>query len=721
VRPDGLLRSAVGQGTADALDEAFEMRTLADLLAHYPRRYEKRGELTDLSKLNVGDEVTVLAEVARAESRPYGNGKGHRLVVDVRDASNGGGRLQLVWFSRRPLHWRKNELAPGTRALFAGTVDRFNNVVQLKTPAYQLLDRKGEDSGAVDPEAFAGALIPVYRATAKLPSWQIALAVRVVLDVLEVEDDPLPAAIRAREELPGLAGALRAIHRPETWEDVEGARRRLKWDEALALQTALARRRAEAVRAPATPRPARAGGLLEAFDAALPYALTGGQELVGREIAADLARAHPMHRLLSGEVGSGKTVVALRAMLAVVDAGGQAAMLAPTEVLAGQHLRSLRELLGPLGVGGELGAAPDATALTLLTGSLGAAARRTARAAVASGDVGIVVGTHALLSEGVTFADLGLVVVDEQHRFGVEQRDALRTRGAAGTTPHVLVMTATPIPRTVAMTVFGDLETSQLTELPGGRRPITTHLVFPRWVGRMWEVVRDEVAAGRQAYVVCPRITTSDADDRLDDGRLPAAAVTEVLPLLAEGELAGLRLAALHGQLSAEDKDAVMQAFAGGRIDVLVATTVIEVGVDVPNATVMAVLDADRFGVSQLHQLRGRIGRGTHASTAFLHTALPEAAPPVERLAAVAATTDGVELSRLDLAVRGEGDVLGAAQSGARSAVRLLRLLEDEELIAAARQEAQALVAADPELAGHRALRTSVEALVGDASYLEKG
>ena len=425
-----------------------------------------------------------------------------------------------------------------------------------------------------------------------------------------------------------------------------------------------------------------------------------------------------MHRLLSGEVGSGKTVVALRAMLTVVDDGGQAAMLAPTEVLAQQHVRSLRGLLGPLGQAGELGAADTATSVALLTGSLGAAARRDALARAAAGEAGIVVGTHALLSEGVAFADLGLVVVDEQHRFGVEQRDALRARGREGTTPHLLVMTATPIPRTVAMTVFGDLETSSLTELPGGRRPITSHLVEPRWIGRMWEVVREQVAQGRQAYVVCPRIETSETDD---PDREPAAAASEVLPLLEAGELAGLRLGLLHGRLPAEEKDRVMRAFAAGTLDVLVATTVVEVGVDVPNATVMCVLDADRFGVSQLHQLRGRIGRGEHASTCFLHTALPDGVPAVERLRAVVATSDGVELARLDLQTRGEGDVLGAAQSGARTQLRLLRLLRDEDLIAAARVEAQQLVLADPELVGHPALRLSVDALVADPSYLEKG
>jgi ATP-dependent DNA helicase RecG len=718
------VRDLLGKKTADVLDEAFAIRTVADLLAHYPRRYEKRGELTPLADLRDGDEVTVVGEVVSARDIPYGNGnrRGHRLVAHVRGTEGGARKLELVWFSKRPQHWRERELAPGTRALFAGTVGTFNGKQQLKSPAYQLLDRKGESEGAVDPESFAGQILPLYPATSRLASWQIGLAVRLVLDGLEIDDDPLPDDLRGRHRMPSLLHALRMIHRPEHLDQVEDARHRLRYDEALALQTALAQRRAAADRLPAVARPPAEDGLLAAFQARLPFTLTAGQRDVGRELAADLTREHPMHRLLSGEVGSGKTVVALRAMLQVVDAGGQAALLAPTEVLAAQHLRSLRDLLGPLGQAGELGSAEHATAVTLLTGSQGAAARREALALVAGGGAGIVVGTHALLSEGVQFADLGLVVVDEQHRFGVEQRDALRSRGRGGTAPHVLVMTATPIPRTVAMTVFGDLETSALTELPRGRQPITTHLVEPQWVGRMWEVVREQVEQGRQAYVVCPRIETSDADDgRAAEGAAPAAAVMDVLPALVDGDLAGLRLAMLHGQLASEDKDQTMRAFAAGELDVLVATTVIEVGVDVPNATVMVILDADRFGVSQLHQMRGRVGRGEHASTCFLHTSLSSGMPAIERLRAVAGTVDGVELARVDLEARGEGDVLGAAQSGSRRQLRLLRLLRDEPVIAEARVVATEIVAADPTLAAHPGLRLSVDAFVHDPSYLGKG
>src|SRR5690606_28379388 len=483
-------------------------------------------------------------------------------------------------------------------------------------------------------------------------------------------------------------------------------------------------------------------GLLARFDAALPYQLTDGQRRVGEQIAAELARPHPMHRLLQGEVGSGKTLCALRAALQVVDAGGQAALLAPTEVLAAQHHRSLLDLLGPLGRAGELGAAETATRVTLLTGSLGAAARRRALAEAADGTAGIVVGTHALLHSGVDFRDLGLVVVDEQHRFGVEQRDALRAK--ADKPPHVLVMTATPIPRTVAMTVYGDLEVSTLSQLPRGRSPIASHVVpaveKPAYLERAWQRLREEVAKGHQAYVVCPRIgdeppgaEEADGDPGSgelggppgsgESGKRPPLAVLDVAPALAEGKLKGLRVGVLHGRLPAEEKDAVMRAFAAGDLDVLVATTVIEVGVDVPNATMMIVLDADRFGVSQLHQLRGRVGRGSAPGLCLLVTEAPEGTPARERLAAVASTVDGFRLAELDLEQRREGDVLGAAQSGRRSHLRLLSLLRDADLIREARVEALELVAADPELERHPALAASVAALVDEerAEYLEKG
>jgi ATP-dependent DNA helicase RecG len=439
-----------------------------------------------------------------------------------------------------------------------------------------------------------------------------------------------------------------------------------------------------------------------------------------------------MHRLLQGEVGSGKTMVALRAMLATVDAGGQAAMLAPTEVLAQQHHRSVVEMMGELAEGGMLGGAESATKVVLLTGSMGAAARRHALLDLATGEAGIVIGTHALIEDKVQFHDLGLVVVDEQHRFGVEQRDALRGKGKQP--PHLLVMTATPIPRTVAMTVFGDLETSVLDQLPAGRSPIASHVVpaadKPHFLARAWERVREEVSNGHQAYVVCPRIGDED-DPKKGAGRSaegdaekrPPLAVLDVAEQLAEGPLRGLRVEVLHGRMQPDDKDAVMRRFAAGETDVLVATTVIEVGVNVPNATAMVSMDADRFGVSQLHQLRGRVGRGSAPGLCLLVTEMPEASAARQRLNAVAATLDGFELSRIDLEQRREGDVLGQAQSGARTSLRVLAVIEDEEIIAEARREAAAVVAADPELTGLPELRTALDALLDEEreQYLEKG
>jgi ATP-dependent DNA helicase RecG len=706
------LVTAVGDRTAKVLAEALDLHTVGDLLRHYPRRYEERGRLTPLKDLVVGEHVTVMAKVRSANVRVARTGKKLGEVV----ITDGTGSLTLTFFGKAT--WRVDkELRPGRQGLFAGTVSVFNNNRQLTHPDYSLGDEEAL-------EAFSG-LVPVYPATARLPTWNIAKAVRAVLDVVEWGPDPLPDALRAARGLLPLREALELVHRPSDLGDVARARARLVWDEAFTLQVVLAQRRAAAQATPGTPRPPRPGGLLDAFDASLPFSLTAGQRDVGQVLARELAQPHPMHRLLQGEVGSGKTLVALRAMLAVVDAGGQAALLAPTEVLAAQHVRSLRELLGPLARAGELGSPQQATRVALLTGSQGAAARRTALAEAASGEAGIVVGTHALLSEGVGFADLGLVVVDEQHRFGVEQRDTLRAKGERP--PHLLVMTATPIPRTVAMTVYGDLETSTLTELPGGRSPVATHVVpvpeHPSWLDRAWQRVREAAAQGRQAFVVCPRIGGDDEDEpAVEEGRRPAAAVLDVAPLLAEGPLRGLRVEALHGRMSAEAKESAMARYVAGAVDVLVATTVIEVGVDVPNATLMVVLDADRFGVSQLHQLRGRVGRGEHAATCLLVSEAEEGSPARERLAAVAATTDGFALSRVDLEQRREGDVLGAVQSGRRSSLRLLQLLRHEDVIRAAREEAVRLVSADPTLAREPALAQAVGELVDEerARYLEK-
>ncbi len=739
---DTPLKKLVGERTAKALASHLDLHTAGDLIYHFPRRYDERGEHTDIRSLDVGEQVTVLAQVQRTAVRPMRQRRGNLLEATVGDGS--GGVLTLTFFGNQV--WRERDLRPGRWGLFAGKVTEFRGKRQLNGPEYVLLGEGGDGEAAAteEVEEFAGALIPVYPAAAAVPTWVIARCVRVVLDTFTPPEDPLPATVRATRNLVDIGTALREIHRPSSKEALYRARRRLKWDEAFAVQLTLVQRKHRAAAWPARARPPRAGGLLDAFDARLPYELTPGQQTVGREISADLATAHPMHRLLQGEVGSGKTVVALRAMLQAVDAGGQAALLAPTEVLAAQHYRGILDLLGPLAQAGELGAADDATRVELVTGSLGAAARRRALAEVAQGRAGIVLGTHALLYEGVDFRDLGLVVVDEQHRFGVEQRDALRAK--ADQPPHVLVMTATPIPRTVAMTVYGDLEVSTLSQLPQGRSPIASHVVpaaeKPAFLDRAWRRLREEVATGHQAYVVCPRIgdpgsgagaqapdsgpgpVSDEEPPREDDnGRRPPLAVTEVAPLLAEGPLHGLRIGVLHGRLPADEKDAVMRSFAAGDLDVLVATTVVEVGVNVPNATVMIVLDADRFGVSQLHQLRGRVGRGSAAGLCLLVTEAVEGSSARERLDAVASTTDGFKLAELDLEQRREGDVLGATQSGRRSHLRLLSLLRDTDLIRDARAEAITLVEEDPELTRHPALAASVAALVDEerAEYLEKG
>jgi ATP-dependent DNA helicase RecG len=747
------LRLVVGDKAAKALGEAFGMRTVGDLLTHYPRRSNGRGQLTALHELRDGDHVTVLAEIAAVSSRRMRNRPGTILEVVVTD---GYSRLTLTFFGRGRQDWRERELRPGLQGLFSGQVSSFRGKRQLAHPDYELV---GADVTGVQAEEYAAERIPIYRATGKLSSWKIRDTISVVLEVLDVPEDPIPARLRREHDLYGYGDALRGIHRPVDLADENRAKKRLKWDEALVLQIALAQRRRAAADYSAIPRPLVPGGLLGDFDAALPFELTDGQRRAGETIAGELARDHPMNRLLQGEVGSGKTIIAVRAMLQAVDAAGQAVLLAPTEVLAQQHFRSITSLLGPLGQAGQLGGADHATRVTLLTGSLGAAGRRQALLEAASGAAGIVIGTHALLEDRVQFADLGLVVIDEQHRFGVEQRDALRDKAGDGR-PHVLVMTATPIPRTVAITVFGDLDVSTLTELPAGRQPIVTHVVpaaeRPKYLTRAWERIREEVARGRQAYVVCPRIGDGpDAPGEAGSGRAaepdepdepeapadwgdgdwpeegelppdgpqrPPLAVLDLAAELAAGSLAGLRLGILHGRLPSEEKDRVMLAFADGAIDVLVTTTVIEVGVDVPNATVMAIMDAERFGVSQLHQLRGRVGRGGHEGLCLLVTDAEQGGPARERLDAVAGTSDGFELSRIDLRQRHEGNVLGTLQAGRRTSLKILNVLDDGELIVAARAAATELVDADVALAGHPALADAVALLTESerAEYLEK-
>jgi ATP-dependent DNA helicase RecG len=733
------LERILGPKAAKKFDDAFGYGTVGDLLRHYPRRYPRRGELTDLAELREGEHVTVLARVAHVDKHRMRQRKGEVIKITVTD---GESSLVLTFFTSttRASHYGPHmRLKPGTHGLFSGQVSTYQGQRQLVHPDFEpVAAENAEQAGTELAAEYAARIIPVYPATAKLQSWRIAKCIETILDVLDVGDDPLPSGVRDRHQLMGFAEAIRAIHLPLTYPDKDRAVQRLKWDEAFVVQTALAQRRRAAAALPAMPRPAEPGRLAADFDANLPFKLTKGQRAAGETIANDLSCAHPMHRLLQGEVGSGKTVIAVRAMLQVVDAGGQAALLAPTEVLAQQHYRSITALLGPLGQAGTLGAAGNATRVALLTGALGAAARREALLDAASGAAGIVVGTHALLQERVQFADLGLVVVDEQHRFGVEQRDVLREKAQDGR-PHLLVMTATPIPRTVAMTVFGDLDVSTLTELPAGRSPIASHVVpaadKPHYLERAWQRVREEVERGRQAYVVCPRIGgdegTGDEPDGIDIAALedalagpagrPPLAVLDVAPELEQGPLKGLRLGVLHGRLRPEEKDKLMRDFAAGTLDVLVATTVIEVGVDVPNATVMVIMDAERFGVSQLHQLRGRVGRGSAPGLCLLVTETDNGKSR-ERLDAVAKTLDGFALSRLDLEQRREGDVLGAAQAGRGSSLRLLTLLRDEELIGQARAEATALVDADPALGQHQSLAEAIALLLGpdQAEFLEK-
>ncbi len=758
---DTPLTRLVAKGAASALATNKGLRTVGELLDFVPRRYLRPNELTDLGDLREGEDVMVVAEVERAQTVPMRARRGFRTTAVLTD---GRAQLDVTLFAKRPWDFG---LTAGKWGVFAGTVTRYGGRLQLTHPEMELMD---ESLSAERADYLRTHQVPVYSTTGKVTSFKLRQLVALALDAVDEIREPIPPEVLARRDLPGRRAALERVHRPALHTCVEPGLRRLRYDEAFVLQTILGQRRRAARARHTAARMPRAGGLLAAFDTRLPFALTAGQREVGELLAAELAAQVPMHRLLQGEVGSGKTVVALRAMLAVIDAGGQAALLAPTEVLAAQHHRTITAMLGDLAMGGMLGGAESGTRVALLTGSQTTAARKAALADAVSGAAGIVVGTHALIQRHVGFHDLALVVVDEQHRFGVEQRDALREKGT--TPPHLLVMTATPIPRTVAMTVFGDMETATLRELPRGRQPIDTHVVDaarPGWVERTWARVAEEVGKGHQIYVVCPKIgdptdgsvltaDTSDEDAGWADeghdgvagegagaggerpgaggemvgdgvageaGERPLAGVYAVADLLrAHPALGELRIEVLHGRLPAEVKERVMADFGTGRIDVLVATTVVEVGVDVPNASTMVVMDADRFGISQLHQLRGRVGRGSAKGLCLLMTSseLPVAR---ERLEAVAATNDGFELARRDLELRREGDVLGGRQSGRGSAVRFLRMghRDDEELIAAAREDAFELLDRDPDLADHPVLAARVAARLDEdqAAYLERG
>ena len=747
----------VGKRTAAQLAKQG-VETGGDLLRLLPRRYDTWGDLTDMRTLVKGEQATIQAQIVRASSRRTRSGRAPALMEAT--VTDGVSTMDVVQFGAAgQMRARATQLAPGTTVLMSGKVGLHRGRRQLSNPRLYVLDELDE----AEREALLARPMPIYPGTEALPSWSVGKAVRTVLDQLEPGDvpDPLPEDLRRQAGLIDAYTAYRWVHRPDDAHQWKAARTRLRHEEALVLQVALAQRRAhhEATRtAVAWPEPEATGSLRADLDAALPYDLTAGQVRVGQEITTDLARTVPMQRLLQGDVGSGKTLVALRAMLQVVGGGGQAALLAPTEVLAAQHHSSLEAVLGPLGRLGMLGGAERATRVHLLTGSTPAAQRRRVLADLAAGEPAIVVGTHALLSETVQIPFLGLVVVDEQHRFGVAQRDALRERGGVTDpvtgqrhTPHLLVMTATPIPRTVAMTVFGDLVTSVLDELPAGRSPVTTHLVpwsRTSWVEGIWRRAAKEVAAGGRVYVVCPRIeggddepqqgdaaaSDADIDDERASGLLalegpaprpdrPLASVEEWRQRLeAEPALEGIGVGVLTGRMSSEDKASAMMGFASGATPVLVSTTVIEVGVDVPEASMMVILDADRFGLSQLHQLRGRVGRGGRESVCVAVTGVEVGTTAFHRLKAFASTTDGFALAEADLDLRSEGDVLGASQSGRTSGLDLLRVTRDARLITTARRQAERIVDDDPQLREHRDLAAAiVERLDEEAqAFLER-
>ena len=690
--PQTPLDRVLGDRTAKSFAKNLGLKTIADLLLHFPRRYASRGELTKISELPVGEAVSVVAEILDVRERRMTGRKGSILEVRITD---GNGTMSLTFFNQA---WRQKDLVPGSRGLFAGKTGIYQGKIQLAHPDYELFP---EDISGEAAKAWADLPIPIYPASSSATTWTIARAIGVILDTLETlpEDEALEAGLLSVDQ------AMRWIHQPANHDQWRAARDTLKFHEAFELQATLVKRKLENAHTKTNSRVPSKGGLLERFDKTLPFTLTRGQVEVGDQLLGDLANTHPMNRLLQGEVGSGKTLVALRAMLAVADSGGQAALIAPTEVLASQHMASMQKTLGEE-LSKEVG-------LTLLTGQQATADRKKSLLQIVSGKARLVVGTHALIAEKVSFLDLALVVVDEQHRFGVEQREALRLKGV--TPPHVLTMTATPIPRTLAVTVFGDLDVSTLTELPAGRKEISSHVVQldqPALVARVWQRVAEEVKAGRQVFVVCPRIDEADTPEDIEpeDAKKPLAAAVAVAESLTQNpSLEGVRIGLLHGRMSSEEKADVMARFTEKEIDVLVSTTVIEVGVDVPNATVMVVLDAERFGVSQLHQLRGRVGRGGLSGLCLLLTSAEEATLALERVQAVASTTDGFKLSEIDLELRREGDVLGASQSGGRSSLRLLRVIQDADLIQHARKIAEQVLADDPTLEKHPVLAESLQ------------
>jgi ATP-dependent DNA helicase RecG len=675
------LSTVLGDKTAKAFETHLGILTIGELLEHYPRRYASRGELTNLSSLPVGELVSVVGEVLTTKTRNFKGRKGSIFEVELTDGETD---ISLAFFNQA---WRQNELKPGVRGLFSGKVGAFSGKLQLAHPDYELFEELDSEVA----KAWADLPIPIYKSAGTLSTWKIQKAMSIVLDSSDIKE-LLPENLLGSNGLMGLSEALALVHRPKKRSDFLRAQDSLRFHEAVVLQLKLLNQKQQNTIASSERRVA--GKLLEAFDSSMGFELTSSQQEVCNTIFEDLGSGSPMHRLLQGEVGSGKTVVALRTILTVAESGGQSALLAPTEVLASQHFESIQESLGP-----EL---TQTLGLRLLTGQMSTQERKQALLDIASGKCLLTVGTHALISEGVSFYDLGLIVIDEQHRFGVGQREKLRQK--AKSAPHVLTMTATPIPRTLAITVFGDLEISTLRELPRGRQEIETHVVElrqPALVARVWQRVAEEVSAGRQAFVVCSRIDVSQAEEldqsdqlEIDEAAPPASAVEVFEALKVNPAVGGLRIGLMHGRLAPDAKSETMTSFAKGELDILVSTTVIEVGVNVLNASVMVILDADRFGISQLHQLRGRVGRGEHPGLCLLVTAAERGSLARQRPEAVAATLDGFKLSEMDLELRGEGDVLGQMQSGGRSSLKLLRVIKDAELIGEAKAIAEGLLEA---------------------------
>ncbi len=685
------LKELIGGKSAASLEKSFGITSAGELLNHYPRKYIDRGRLTPFNKVEVGVPVTVMATIKSIETRRMQQKRGFILVVRV---SDGIDTMELTFFNQK---WRERDLQVGRIGLFAGTVSEFRGVRTLTHPKYALFADIGID---VSQEAdavteFTGEIISVYSSSQDLASWQIQAAIDVVLKSADELIDPLPAELVAKHGFMTKIESLHAIHQPRDHSEIVRATQRIKYEEAFVLLALMCQRKSIAKSALARARSGSESMILVEFDGSLPFELTQGQREVGEEIAADLARSIPMTRLLQGDVGSGKTIVSIRAMLEVIATGGQVALLAPTEVLAAQHLESVQRFLQ--------GVYSRPIRVDLLTGGMSVPKRRQILLDAQSGDLDILIGTHALLEENVQFFDLGLIVIDEQHRFGVEQRAAMLTRSRGELRPHLLVMTATPIPRTVALTIFGDLDISTLTESPSLRAEVQTHLVstsgMPRSEMRVWERMVEEVAAGNKVFVVCPIISPSETDLKRDKALQlePLASVEETYDTLTE-QFPKVAFEKLHGGLDSQSKREIMRRFEGleePQIDVLIATTVIEVGVDIPAATMIIVLNAERFGMSQLHQLRGRIGRGSLPGLCILVHGFTYSAASLDRLNALRDSRDGFALSQKDLEIRGEGDVLGQDQSGALSSLRLLKVIDDLAFIEKVRVEVEELFESD--------------------------